>query len=161
MEQPAATHPAGVETAAVDSMAVSYQACFAPLMRVAYLLTGSNAVAEDLVHDVFLRCRDRLDQLDHPPSYLRAAVVNACRTHHRHTARHGPLPDNEPDDLPDDLVELRDALARLNSRRRSAVVLRFYCDLDIDEIASLLDCRPATVRSLLHRAVNDLRGELR
>jgi DNA-directed RNA polymerase specialized sigma24 family protein len=51
---------------------VVYREQFARLMRVAYLMMGSNAVAEDLVHDVFIRCSGRLDTVDDPASYLRA-----------------------------------------------------------------------------------------
>ena len=40
---------------------------------------------------------------------------------------------------------------------RQAVVLRFYLDLPDGEIAELIGCRPATVRTLIHRALRDLR----
>ena len=53
-----------------------YRTHYAAMVRLGYLLTGSNEAAEDVVQDVFLRARDRLP-LDHPASYLRAAVVNA------------------------------------------------------------------------------------
>jgi RNA polymerase sigma factor (sigma-70 family) len=52
------------------------------------------------------------------------------------------------------------ALARLQPRRRTALVLRFYEDLPINEIARLLECRPGTVSSLLHRGLADLRKVL-
>ena len=51
-------------------------------MRLAFLMAGSNAVAEDLVHDVFVRVADRVESLADPGPYLRVAVVNACRRHH-------------------------------------------------------------------------------
>ena len=57
----------------------AYREHFAPLARIAFLLTGSAAEAEDVVHDVFARCVDRLEHVDHAGSYLRAAVVNECR----------------------------------------------------------------------------------
>ncbi|MEZ5231367.1 MAG: sigma-70 family RNA polymerase sigma factor [Acidimicrobiales bacterium] len=145
-----------------EALAGIYRECFGPLMRVAFLLTGSNTVAEDVVHDVFMRCGDRLGGLEHPPSYLRAAVVSACRSHHRQLARRGAqVNGDEPVELPHDLVELRDALAQLSPRRRAAVVLRYHCDLDFDEIGEVLGCRAVTVRSLVHRGVKDLRGALR
>jgi RNA polymerase sigma factor (sigma-70 family) len=49
------------------------------------------------------------------------------------------------------------ALALLQPRRRTALVLRYYEDLPIGEIARLLECRPGTVSSLLHRGLADLR----
>jgi RNA polymerase sigma factor (sigma-70 family) len=53
--------------------------------------------------------------------------------------------------------ELDDAIAKLPARQRAAVVLRYYGDLSDAEIARALRCRPATVRSLVHRALAELR----
>jgi RNA polymerase sigma factor (sigma-70 family) len=50
-----------------------------------------------------------------------------------------------------------DALAGLPYRQRVALVLRFYEDRPDDEIAVILGCRPATVRSLVHRGLATLR----
>jgi RNA polymerase sigma factor (sigma-70 family) len=139
-----------------------YRTTYASLMRVGYLLTGSNEVAEDLVHDVFERARSRLTTLDHPASYLRAALVNACRSHHRRerlTRRVAP-PSKEKATMPSELVEFRDALLGLPLRQRAAVVLRYFCDLPDDEIAGMLGCQPATVRSLVHRGLQQLREDL-
>ena len=58
------------------------------------------------------------------------------------------------------LTELRDQLQRLPARRRTAIVLRYLCDLPDAEIARILDCREATVRSLVHRGLADLRSTL-
>jgi DNA-directed RNA polymerase specialized sigma24 family protein len=71
----------GTTTASTDLEAL-YRAHYPALMRLGYLFTGSNEAAEDVVHDVFVRAGGRLP-LDHPASYLRAAVVNACRSQHR------------------------------------------------------------------------------
>lgn len=47
--------------------------------------------------------------------------------------------------------------AGLPDRQREALTLRFYGDLATDDIAALLDVRPATVRSLLHRGLATLK----
>lgn len=144
-----------------DEFATLYAAHYGPLVRVAFLMTGSNEIAEDVVQDVFLRCRSRLPELEHPLSYLRAAVVNACRSHHRRRQIAERLPvDRVELGLPVELIEFRGALLSLPTRQRSAVVLRYVCDLPDDEIAELLGCRPATVRSLIHRGLNALRKVL-
>lgn len=129
-------------------------------MRVGFLLTGSNEAAEDLVQDVFVRAGAHLP-LEDAPSYLRAALVNACRSEHRRTVlarRHLPPP--APMVMPRQLVEFRDVLLRLPVRQRAAVVLRYFCDLGDAEIADLLRCRPATVRSLVQRGLIKLREVL-
>jgi DNA-directed RNA polymerase specialized sigma24 family protein len=64
-----------------------YREHFAGLMKVAFLMLGSNDAAEDLVHDVFLRCAERLSGLDNPASYRRVSVINACRTEFRRRSR--------------------------------------------------------------------------
>ena len=56
--------------------------------------------------------------------------------------------------------ELWDALGRLDERRYTAIVLRFYEDLPDAEIAAVLGCRPATVRTLVRRGLAALRKEI-
>ena len=51
-------------------------------------------------------------------------------------------------------------VGRLSARKRAAVVLRYFVDIPDAEIAEVLGCRPATVRTLLHRAINDLKEDL-
>lgn len=127
-------------------------------------MTGSAAAAEDAVHEVFLRCIGRLESVDHPRSYLRAAVVNECRSQFRRgqrAERHRSevVPSSEHE-LPHEVLETRDALAVLTPRQRAAVVLRYFVDIPDEEIAEVLGCRPATVRSLIHRALAQLREVL-
>jgi len=59
--------------------------------------------------------------------------------------------------MPQEMVEFRDLLLGLPLRQRSALVLRYFCDLGDADIAELLGCRPATVRSLVHRGLANLR----
>jgi RNA polymerase sigma factor (sigma-70 family) len=150
------------ELSALDAV---YREHYTALVRIAFLLTGSAAAAEDAVHEVIVRCAPRIETLDHAPSYLRAAVVNECRAQNRR-GRRRPVPFDDgrqaaASELPHDLVETRDALAALTPRRRAAVVLRYYVEEPNEEIARLLGCRPATVRSLIHRGLNQLREALK
>jgi RNA polymerase sigma-70 factor (sigma-E family) len=131
------------------------------LVRLAYLLTGSQAAAEDLVQDVFMRCRDRLDDIEQPLAYLRRGVTNACYSWHRRRKREaehiaeGPAVVSGTYD-----IEMWDALSRLTPRRRRVLVLRFYMDLPEAEVASMLGWRVGTVKSTTHRALQDLRRML-
>ena len=59
------------------------------------------------------------------------------------------------------LVELRDALIALPIRQRSAIVLRYLCDLPEEEIAAILKCRRSTVRTLVRRGLAELREVIR
>ncbi len=131
------------------------------LVRLAFLLTGCQAAAEDLVQDVFLRTRARLDRVDEPAAYLHRSVTNACWSWHRRRRREdqyrpeGPVVVAGTSD-----VEMWDALARLAPRRRQVLVLRYYLDYSEAEIAEVIGCRPGTVKSATHRALADLRRVL-
>jgi RNA polymerase sigma factor (sigma-70 family) len=151
-----------VPRVAAGSFEGTYRQHFPALMRVAYLLTGSNAIAEDLVHDVFVRCSGRLDRLDDPHSYLRASVVNACRRHFRRTSRHESLAVATAQDEPPtaEAVAVRTALMSLSPRMRAALVLRYFEDLPHEEVGRALGCRTATARSLVSRGLAGLRGAL-
>ena len=134
-----------------------YASAYRDLLRVAFVLTGSSSTAEDVVHDVFCRVGPRIATLDNPAAYLRVAVVNQCRSLHRRLVR-APKPDAPVDArLDGDLVELQDSLRALPPRQRTAIVLRYLCDLPDAEIADIIGCRPTTVRTLIHRGLADLR----
>ncbi len=130
------------------------------LVRLAYLLTGRQAVAEDVVQEAFIKTHQAGSRVRNPWSYLRTTVVNGCRSWGRHqqvVERNRPSPPEPVLQQPD---ELWDALNSLDERRRSAIVLRYYLDLPDDEIAEILDCRPATVRTSIHRGLKQLRLEI-
>jgi RNA polymerase sigma-70 factor (sigma-E family) len=131
---------------------------YEPMVRVAYLLVGSRAEAEDVVQDAFARIELRWARLDNPEGYLHRCVVN--RSHdmlrrRRLEQRFRLLRREETTELQFD--ELGDALATLPPKRRTAVVLRYYAGLKEREIAEALGVRPGTVKSMLHRALAQLR----
>ena len=137
-----------------------YHDRYRPMVRLAYLLTGSQHVAEELVQDAFVSVYRRWDRAVTPRAYLRTAVVNACRSWGRRKVveiRHAPRPLAPALAAPD---EMWDVLHTLPARQRVAIVLRFYEDLPEDEIARVLDCRPATVRTSIFRGSAALRKEI-
>jgi len=134
------------------------------MVRLAALMVGSRAIAEEIVQDAFASVSERWDELHRPGGYLRTSVVNGCAQVLRRRSvedRHRVVELVVPDEIPERLIELRSALDRLTDRQRLVVVLRYFADLSDREIARTLDVRPATVRSLAHRALAALRRELR
>ena len=137
-----------------------YEARYRDLVRLAYLLTGSATAAEELVQEAFIATHRSWARVREPAAYVRTAVVNGVRSWARRAqlehARRPPasLPAHQQPD------ELWDALSTLSPRQRTAIVLRFYEDLPDDDIARLLGCRPATVRTSIHRALAALRKEI-
>ena len=131
------------------------------LVAAAWMILGSREAAEDAVQHGFAAVSDRdLSTIDNVPAYLRAVVINECRREQRRRGRvdlRASLPEVG---LTDDLSDLSSVLDRLPARRRMAVVLRYWCDLPVNDIAELMACRPSTVSSLLHRSHRTLREVL-
>ena len=154
-----ADRPPGPEGGA-EAFAALYAAQRAPMVRLAFLLTGGDGTAEELVHDAFLRIAPRIGAVDQPAAYLRRAVVNACLSQGRRRSRERVLLLRRvpmPEAVEDQPNELRDAIRGLPPRQRAAVVLRYYEDLPEPAIAAALGTTVPGVKSLLHRAVGALR----
>jgi RNA polymerase sigma-70 factor (sigma-E family) len=137
-----------------------YRDRYDPMVRLAYLMTGRQAIAEELVQDAFVSVHRSWDRATNPPAYLRTAVVNACRSWGRRQALELLRKPAPPD--PSTLVadEMWDVLLTLPPRQRAAIVLRFYEDLPDEEIAVLLGCKVATVRTAVFRGLEKLRKEV-
>lgn len=139
-----------------------YLAQWSPMVRLAYLTLGSRELAEDVVQDAFARVHLRWGSVTQPQAYLRATVLNACRDDRRRAARYRRREPSllDPEATHDQPDELWDALSRLAPRQRAALVLRYYEGLQEPEIAEALGVRRGTVKSLLHRAIHQLREEI-
>ena len=129
------------------------------LVRLAFLLTGSRDQAEDIVQTAFAAAHGRWSGLDDPLAYLRRVVVNRSQDHHRRRYRRRPPPAVAVTHQPE-LDETWAELRRLPAPQRAVIVLRFYEDLALTDIARLLDRPEGTVRSDLHRALARLRRTL-
>jgi RNA polymerase sigma-70 factor (sigma-E family) len=138
--------------------------------RLAYLLTGDRAQAEDLVQDAFVKLAGRLVHLRDPDAfgaYLRSTIVNLSRSHFRRKrverayaeriAQPGPAPAGASEDR----ETMWRALGTLSNRQRAAIVLRYYEDLSEAQTAEILQCRPGTVKSLVSRGLDTLRTQIR
>jgi RNA polymerase sigma factor (sigma-70 family) len=141
-----------------------FRANVGAMMRTARLITGSSSVGEEIVQDAFSAIYNRWASLDEPAGYLRTSVVNRSRSYLRHEGvvsrnrtRLEVATEAVTDVYPSDEGALEKALDRLNDRQRAAVVLKFWADYPEKEIAQILECRPGTVKSMLSRALSDLR----
>jgi RNA polymerase sigma-70 factor (sigma-E family) len=151
-----------------DRLQVLYRRHGPDAVRLAYLLTGDRALAEDLAQEAFVRMAGRFRDLRDPDAfwpYLRKTVVNLSKMHFRRRAVErswlARQPSRQrPDDPGPDLAAraaLDAALLSLPERQRAAVVLRFYEDLSEARTAEILRCRPGTVKSLVSRGLASLR----
>jgi RNA polymerase sigma-70 factor (sigma-E family) len=132
-------------------------------VRLAHLLTGSSAAAEDLVQDAFANCFVRYDELTAPGAYLRQCVINASNSWHRRRGRAAAkehlLAYNEANSPTS--ADVLDVLDRLPFQHKAVLILRYWLDLSEAEIAAALGCSPGTVKSWAARGLTALRKDLR
>jgi RNA polymerase sigma-70 factor (sigma-E family) len=166
------SHPAppGVTT----DVAALFREHHGELVRLALLMVGDLPTAEDVVQDVYASLHRRRSQAEALLPYVRAAVLNGCRSVLRRRAiarragvlhgasqRHDALASAESEAiLSEDRREVLAALARLPRRRREVLVLRYYLSLSEAEIAACLGISPGTVKSTAARALATLARDL-
>jgi RNA polymerase sigma-70 factor (sigma-E family) len=140
-----------------------YQAHALGLIRLAMVMLGDRAAAEDVVQEAFCGLYRRWNQLsdtDKALSYVRSSVINGCRS----VLRKRRLPPGlrwEPAGesaesavlISEEHQEVLAAMRRLPVRQREAVVLRFYLDLGEEEIAASMRVTRGTVKSTTSRAL--------
>ncbi len=157
-------------------VAVLFRERQAELVRLAALVVGDRPVAEDVVQDVFARlcARDRVLEPDQSLAYVRAAVLNACRSFLRRRAvgrrlgvtRDLGLADIAQDSAESEVILAEDrrhvlaALAALSARRREVLVLRYWLGLSETEIAAVMGISPGTVKSNAARGLAALARKL-
>jgi RNA polymerase sigma-70 factor (sigma-E family) len=140
----------------------------AALLRFAYLVTRDHNPAEEAVQDALIAAYSRWTRIcraQDPEAYVRRSIVNADisrwrRFFRRETPTADPVAPSSGPDHAEAQAE-QDAVwrlcATLPTKQRAAVVLRYYEGLPDAEIAAILECSSATVRSQIHRALATLR----
>lgn len=142
----------------------------AGLLRFARLLTGSPDDAAELVQEALTSLYPRWERVatrgDAEP-YVKRSIVNSRNTRWR---RQRELPAGDPSALDGVVADPAEAwadaevfgrlFATLPARQRAALILRFYEDLDFATIGRQLGCAEPTARSLVHRALAELRTRL-
>lgn len=150
-----------------------YASHWSAMVRLAALLLHETATAEEVAQDAFVALHRRWDGLLDPTAgvaYLRASVVNGCRSVMRHRqveVRHRAPAAPEPAG-PEEraLTRAADAtvmaaLRRLPGRQQEVLVMRYYADSSEAEIADALGISRGSVKSHAHRGLAALRDALR
>ena len=142
------------------------------LVRLAVMMTGDLATAEDVVQDVYERLHRRWPVLRSTGgglAYARASVLNGCRSAQRRAVvrrrqvmrlASGQHPCADTEAAAADRGALTAALRSLPPRQREVLVLRYFCDLDVVEIAHMLRIGPSSVRSAVSRGLAALAAAL-
>ncbi|MEW1588924.1 SigE family RNA polymerase sigma factor [Micromonospora vinacea] len=153
-----------------DTAFAEYFAARSGAMRgTAYLLCGDWHRAEDLVQTAFVklyRVWNRISRHEVLDSYLRQILIRTFLDERRRgwwrRERVGGEDAEQvaPPDSPESRLVLLQALARVAPRQRAVLVLRYWEDLSVEDVAALLECSPGTVKSQAARGLDTLRGLL-
>ncbi|MGC4176083.1 sigma-70 family RNA polymerase sigma factor [Demequina sp.] len=135
------------------------------LVGYAALLTGDVAAAEDVVHDAIVKSFSRgrgFAHVNQADAYVRRAIVSVFIDRARRDARFREaapaLAGNDVVPVAEGSVDLDRALASLSPQLRAVVVLRFFDDLTVPQIASSMGLADGTVKRYLHEAQGVLAG---
>lgn len=144
------------------------QAQWPGLVRTLTAMTGDMQRAQDLAQEAIARVIlrwPRVRGMEHPGGYLFRIGMNLARDDLR-ARRDEPAHPVVADGVVDDharrvalVLTLRQGLARLTPRQRTAVTLRHLGGLSVEESASAMGCRPGTVTALCHQAMRRLRAD--
>nr|WP_062341743.1 SigE family RNA polymerase sigma factor [Herbidospora sakaeratensis] len=154
---------------AADAEFIEYATAKTPWLRkVAYLLCGDWHQADDLVQAAITKLFvhwQRARRAGNLDGYARAVLVNEFLAERRRFWARWVVPWTGTDEAVavqdlETALDLRTALDALPPRQRAAVVLRYYCDLSIEEAARTMRCSPGNVKSQASRGLATLRRNL-
>lgn len=140
------------------------------LVKSLALFCGDASGAEELAQEALVRAWDRwpaVSQMANPEGWVFRVAFNLATSRARRRAVEARAlaaaasapPPGAPD--VDDALAVRSAVAALPPRERAAIVLRYFADLPVNEVAAVMRCQPGTVKSLTSHAMAHLDRSLR
>jgi RNA polymerase sigma-70 factor (sigma-E family) len=152
------------DVSASQAVTALYREHATGLIRLAVVMLGDRPTAEDVVQEAFCGLYRRWAHLSDPAKslpYVRSAVLNGCRTVIRRRSRHNGRLAAEPAAasaehdalLGEEHRAVIQGVRKLPPRQREALVLRYFMDLDVAEIAQSMGISPGTVKSTLSRGI--------
>ena len=143
------------------------------LYRIAHAVLGRPEDAEDALQEVILRVLPGIRRFDASRPllpWLRRIMVNECISRLRRRRHHEPLSVNHPSargspaahsENAETARRVREALATLPPRQRTAITLFGLEDLDLRDTADAMGCSVGAVKAHLHRAREKLKAQLK
>lgn len=161
-----------VRNGAGERLGVLFDRYQAPLYNFYAKLTGDRTLSEDLVQEVFLRIL-KYSRSYQPGTPFRAWIYQIARNarvdHYRKTPKQVAFePEMAPAIKPKDAAQesqetelLHRALMQMPEEKREILILSRFQELKYEEIARLLGCELGTVKTRIHRAIQELRQNFR
>ena len=151
-----------------DSFAALIEPLLDPAYRLAAVMLADRSSAEDVVQEASVKAWRKLRQLRGDASSLRpwflSIVANECRMARRQrwwsVLKVADVPSSGSSPDPSASSDLHEALLKLKPEERLPLVLHFYLDLPLDEVARALRVSPSAAKSRIYRAAKRLRTDL-
>jgi len=142
----------------VDGFDELFRREYPAVVGLARWFTGDDGHAEEVAQDAFVRLLEKWSRVatyDRPEAWVRLVAVRLALKGRRRRSRGRTLEATIP--VPDVVdrhadADLAVAVRALPAQQRAAVVLHYFADLPVDDVAEAIGCRPATARVHLHRA---------
>lgn len=143
------------------------------ILRFCYYRTSDRHHAEDITSAVFLTVAKKIKSFrgsnkDAFNAWIFKIAVNKVYDHQKKLiARNKTLQkaqqrlQHEQNEIIHDWTSLYTAITRLKPVHQTVLTLRYFQKMDFDEIAGIIDSKPATVRVILHRSIKELRNHLK
>ncbi|BCB04229.1 DNA-directed RNA polymerase sigma-70 factor [Bacillus sp. KH172YL63] len=138
------------------------------LYRMAYIYVKNEDDALDIVQDTIYKAFISIKKLKEPryfSTWLTRILIHSALDYMK--KKNKVVPFEDMGDFPnsqhirvEDELDLGEAIERLDPHYKTAIILRYYHDLPIKEIAALLKCPQGTVKTRIHRAIQQLKTDL-
>lgn len=161
----------------IDAFNLLYKEYSPKALRTAYLIVGNKNIAEDIVQEAFYECYRSIKKLRKPEifqAWFNKLLVRICwrmaakerrlvcdsldESHDENSAYRSAA---DPFDNSEINAAVREAINKLDTQLRTTVILFYFNDMSIKEIAKVLNCMQGTVKSRLHNARKYIEKDLR
>ena len=161
----------------LDAFNMLYNNYSKKALRIIYLIVGNKNIAEDIVQEAFYECYRSIKKLRNPKmfdAWFNKLLIRICwrmstkergsvcdsldETYDENIASHTAVMD--PFENFHINIDVRKAIAKLDTPLRTTIILFYYNDMSIKEISKALNCMQGTVKSRLHNARKYIEKEL-
>ena len=140
------------------------------ILDLVYDFTGDYDKAKDIAQDVFLKVFVKISSFEGKSNFatwLHRVAINTCLDELKKTKKKSFLIFSDSDEMDriedkslvdnNEVPDIDLKMNKLSKQQRTAIILRFYNDMTIDEISQIMDCSDNTVRTHIYRAVEKLK----
>lgn len=140
------------------------------LYKTAYAYVKNKEEAMDIVSDTVYKAYISIKKLKEPSlfnTWLTRILINTSLDCLKKSSRVVSFEENANTDIfkvskgPEEIIDLKVAVDRLDGKYKTIVILKYFQDMTLVEIAKILQCPLGTVKTMLHKALGELRLDLK